>query len=86
MRFVNSKHKAPRLQQGRKLKGSDVCMNEHLNKHNADIARKARFLKKEKKIQATWTTNCKIYIKLNGRPGGAKLMVIRDIVELDKFL
>lgn len=85
IRFTNRKHKIALLRQGRKLKGTDVYVNEHLTKKNADIARKARFLKKQGKIQSTWTTNCKVCIKLNGSPEEAKVLVIRDIDELNKF-
>lgn len=63
--IVNRKHKTAVLKQGRKLKGENVFINEHLTKHNADIARKARYLRKQRKIQNTWTTNSKIFIKLN---------------------
>lgn len=79
------KHKTAVLKQGRKLKGTDVYMNEHLTRRIADIAWKARSLKKQKKIQSTYSTNCKISIKLNGTPEEAKVMVIKDITELDKF-
>ncbi|KAL7405847.1 hypothetical protein ABVT39_008511 [Epinephelus coioides] len=85
MRFVNRKHKNALIRQGKKLKGSDVYLNEHLTKRNGDIARRARFLRKQRKIQSTWTANCKIYIKLNGSPEEAKVLVIRDIDELDKY-
>lgn len=85
MRFVSRKHKTALLKQGRKLKGINVFINKHLTKHNADIARKARHLKKQKKIQSTWTANCKVYIKLNGSPEKAKMLVIRNMEELDKF-
>ena len=61
MRFVNRKHKTALLKQGRKLKGTNVFINEHLTKRNSDIARKARNLKKQGKIQSTWTNNCKIH-------------------------
>lgn len=30
------------LRQGKKLKGTNVCINEHLIKSNADLARRAR--------------------------------------------
>ena len=83
MRFVNRKHKTALLKQGRKLKGTNVFINEHLTKRNADIARKARFMKKQGKIQHTWTSNCKVFIKLNGTPEQAKVMVIRNIEEMD---
>ncbi|KAJ8358176.1 hypothetical protein AAFF_G00028040 [Aldrovandia affinis] len=83
MRFVNRKHKTALLKQGRKLKGSNVYLNEHLTKRNADIARKARYMKKQRKIQTTWTTNCKVFIKLNGTPEEAKVLVIRNIEDPD---
>lgn len=50
LRFVNRKNKTALLKQGRKLKGTNVYINEHLTKRNADIARKAIYLKKQQKI------------------------------------
>ena len=85
IRFVNRKQKIALLRQGRKLKGTNVYINEHLTKKNSDIARQARLLRKQNKIQSTWTANCKILIKLNGTPEEAKVLVIRDITELDKY-
>ncbi|KAL7394751.1 hypothetical protein ABVT39_003443 [Epinephelus coioides] len=85
LRFANRKHKIALLKQGRKLKGTDVFINEHLAKHNADIARRTRQLKKQRKIQNTWTSNCKVFIKLNGAPEEAKVICIRNIMDLDKF-
>ena len=74
VRFVNRKHKTALLRQGRTLKGTNVFLNEHLSKHNADIARMARNLKKQRKIQNAWTANCKIFIKLNGSPEEASVV------------
>lgn len=86
LRFVNRKHKIALLKQGKKLKGSNVYLNDHLTKRNAEIARKARFLRKERKIQSTWTANCKIYIKLNGTsPEEAKVLVIRHMEDLEEY-
>lgn len=85
LRFVNRKHKVALLKQGKKLKGTDVYMNDHLTKSNADIAKKARQLRREKKIQQTWTANCKVFIKLNGPPENAKVLVIRNIEELNEY-
>ncbi|CAJ1081219.1 hypothetical protein DPX16_5388 [Xyrichtys novacula] len=85
IRFTNRKHKNALLRQGRKLKGSDVYVNEHLTPKNGAIAKKARFLKKHKKIQSTWTANCKVCIKLNGSPEEAKVLVIKEMEELDKY-
>ena len=85
VRFVNRKHKAALLKQGRKLKGSNVYINEHLTKKNGEIAKQARFLKRQEKIQGTWSANCKIFIKLNGTPEEAKTLIIRELSELDKY-
>lgn len=85
MRFANRKHKIALLRQGKLLKGTNVYINDHLIKKNGDIAKKARFLKKQGKIQRTWVFNCKIYIKLNGTPEEAKVLVVKSMADLDKF-
>ena len=53
MRFVNRKLKIALLKQGRKLKETNVYINEHLTKHNSDIAKQACYLKKQK-INSTY--------------------------------
>lgn len=85
LRFTNRKNKIELMKQGKKLKGTNIYLNDHLTKKNADIAKKARFLRKQSKIQNTWVMNCKIYIKLNGPPELAKVLVVRDIDELNKY-
>lgn len=86
IRFVNRKDKAALLKQGRKLRGTNVFINEHLTKQNADLARKARNLRKEGKIQSTWTNNCKVFIKTNGAtPEEEKVLLIRKMEELEKY-
>lgn len=45
LRFVNRKHKTTQTKQGRKLKGSNVNINNHLTRQNAQIAKKARYLR-----------------------------------------
>lgn len=85
LRFINRKHKVALLKKGKMLKGTDVYINEHLTKTNADIANKARYLRRMKKIQSTWTRNCKIFIKLNGSPEEAKVLMVRNIEELEKL-
>ena len=83
IRFSNRKHKNELMKQGRKLKGTQVYLNEHLTKQNAAIAREARILRKERKIKETWTRNCKIYISLNGAsPEAEKVLIVRSIEEL----
>ncbi|KAL7392881.1 hypothetical protein ABVT39_003251 [Epinephelus coioides] len=83
--FVNRKQKIALLHQGRKMKGTNVYINEHLTKKNSDIARQARLLRKQNKFQSTWTANCKIVIKLIGTQEAAKVLVVQEITELDKY-
>lgn len=85
IRFVNRKHKVALLRQGRNLKGTNVYINEHLTRKNAAIARQARLLRKESKIQGTWTSNCRVFIKLNGSPEQARIIWIKEVNELDQF-
>lgn len=86
MHFVNHKHKVALLRQGGKLKGTKVYLNEHLTKKNADIAKDARLLRKNEKIQSTWTRNCKVWIKTNGlQPEDVKVLAIRESNQLDEY-
>lgn len=85
LRFANRKFKNDLLRQGSKLKGSDVYLNEHLTKCNGEIAKRARYLRKQKKIQDTWSYNCKISVKLNGTPEQAKVLLVRSLKDLDKY-
>jgi len=86
LRFANRKQKTELMRQGKKLKGTSVYLNDHLTKKAAGIAREARILKKNGKIKATWTRNCKIFIQLNGRtPEQAKVILVREMKDLDQF-
>ena len=85
MRFANRKYKSDLLRQGRKLKGSNVYINEHLTKSNAAIAKKARFLKKQDKIQSTWTVSCKVFIKTKDAPENSRGLLIKNISDLAKY-
>lgn len=86
LRFVNRKSKVELLKQGRKLRGSDVYLNEHLTKLNAEIAREARKLKRNNKIKGTWTRNCRVLIQLNGStPEQSKIITVRELRDLDKY-
>lgn len=85
IRFVNRKNKNGLLRQAKKFRGTDVYLNENLTKKNSDIARQARALRKQSKIQGTWTRNCKVWIKLNGTPEEAKVIMIRELADLDKL-
>lgn len=82
---MSRKTKIELLKQGKKLKGTGVYLNEHLTKKTAEIARQARSLKKQNKIQATWTRNCKVMIRLNGNPEEAKVVMIRELKDLEQY-
>lgn len=69
----------------KKLTGTGVYLNEHLTKTNAEIAIVVRILRKQNKIQATWTRNCKVLIRLNGAPQSAKVVMVRELKDLSKY-
>lgn len=80
--FISRKQRNDVLMQAKKLKGTNVYLNEHLTKRNGDIAREARMLRKQKKIIATWTRNGNVWIR---EQEGSQAKIIRDLKELDTF-
>ena len=56
VRFINRKSKVNILKNGRKLKGTNVYVNIHLSRKNADIAGFARQLKRRQHLHSTWKT------------------------------
>ena len=67
------------MKNARKLKGSNVYINEHLTKRNSDLAYKARKYKKMGLITSTWTYNCVVMIKIKGAtPDDCKYIKIND--------
>ncbi|KAL7372664.1 hypothetical protein ABVT39_020373 [Epinephelus coioides] len=85
VRFVSRKSKIKLLRQARKLSRTGVYLNEHLTKKNADIAWQARILRKQNQIQSIWTRNCKVMIRLIGRPDTAKVVMVREMKDLDPY-
>ena len=81
VRFVNKKSKIKVLQNVRKLKGSNVYINEHLTKKNGEIAKKAKLLRRHGKISNTWTRDCKVFVKTIGVPEVAKIHQIRNMTD-----
>ena len=79
IRFVNRKTKIRMLQQRKKLDKTQVYVNEHLTKHNSNLFRIARKLKKEGKIMNTFTRNCSVVVHYRMQNGDSKYAVIRDI-------
>ena len=81
VRFVNKKSKIKVLKNVRKLKGTNVYINEHLTKKNGKIAKKARLLRREGKISNTWTRDCKVFVKTIDVPEVAKIHQIRNMTD-----
>ena len=84
IRMVSRKSKVEVLRNSKKLKDSNVYVNEHLTTKNAAIAKNARILRKRGNIISTWTRNCKVFIKamIEGEP---KVLQISNMDELRKF-
>lgn len=56
VRFISRKARNSLMVQASKLKGTNVYINEHLTKKKkGNIARGARLLKKQTRIETTWT-------------------------------
>ena len=85
VRFTNRKTKERILKNKKKLKGTGVFVNEYLSPKNVDIPIFARTMRRQHKIQNTWTRNCKVYIKTNGVPEVSSVLCIKNITELHKF-
>lgn len=82
VQFANLKHKMELLGQSSKLRGTGIYLNEHLTETNGEISRYGRLLRKQHKIQSTWTRNGKVYIKLNGSD---QVEPIKHLNELEQY-
>ena len=63
---------------------ASVYINDHLSRKNANISALSRQLKRRQRIHSTFTRNCKA-VETNGAPGVTRVVLIKDISELDKF-
>ena len=70
------------MKQAKKLKGTNVYVNDHLTKKNADIAKEARLLRKQSHILATWVWNCRIWIR---QKEGMNAVQVKSIKDLEKY-
>jgi hypothetical protein len=63
-----------------------VYLNDHLTPKNAELARKARLLRKDEVIEGTWTKNCNIFVKTKGlTPEDQKVFMIKEEADLIKL-
>ena len=87
VRLISRKKKIELLKHNKTLKDlkANIFINEHLTQYNAAIARKARALRKQGKLVATWTRNCKIYVKIQRSDEQTQVLVIKTMEELEKL-
>ena len=85
IKLCSRKSKINILQQAKQLKSSNIYINEHLTKQNAAIAREARVLRKQQKIESTWTRNCRVFIKFSLDGEHSEIAAVANVDELKKF-
>ena len=85
IRFVSRKTKQRLMSNAKKLKGTSVFINEHLTSKNANIAREARAMVKDRTLNSCWTRNGYVFIKRAERGGTMKVEVIKDVEDLRKL-
>ena len=79
MKLKRHKAKLKNPSNAKKLRGSDVYINEHLTRQNAHLARKARDSRRKGLILSTRTKNCNVIIRTNGQtPEQCKVITIHD--------
>ena len=79
LKLKSRKAKKKILSNAKKFRGSDVYINEHLTRQNADLARKAREYKRKGLILSTWKKNCNVIIRTKGQtPEQCKVTIIHD--------
>lgn len=70
---------------GKKLRVTNFYVNEHFTAKQAELAKAAWLLRKQGKIQSTWTRNCKVFLKENGPADSAKIRLAKSIEVLIDF-
>ena len=63
VKFMRNSTKQSIMINRKKLKKSDIFINEHLTQRNVEVEKKARKMKKDGVIHSVWTWNGKVYIK-----------------------
>ena len=81
--LINNAVKRDVMMGRKKLKGTRIYVNEQLTKKNAALFKKARDLKKQAKIDSTWTYNEKVFLK-KSQSGSPKEITAEE--DLSPFL
>ena len=63
IQFLSSDKRTEIMRKRKSLKGTNIFLNDHLSRLNNALFHRARTLRKENKIDSTWTSNCVIYVK-----------------------
>ena len=99
IRFTNRKDKIKVLQNSwrlsrstdlnnpnKKTEHTNIYINEHLTTKYSTIAKRARDLRRRAVIEKTWVKNCKVFIKYKLANGDFKVMLIKNLDELNAFM
>lgn len=73
-RFAKKKLELDELELGYKNGKSQIFLNDHLIPRLDSLAKRCRDLRRDKKIWATWSRDCKIYVKCKKEDINAKLV------------
>ena len=79
IRLVSRKTKSFILSQAKKLKGTNIYINEHLTKRTLPSRNK------ENKIISTWSRNCKNFIEFQDDREHTKVTIVTELAELYRF-
>jgi len=82
VQFLSAEKKAEVMSRRLQLKGTDIYINEHLSRHNRELFRQARQLKREKKIVSAWSEHCCVYVKIHEGGRRVKVRSLADIAKL----
>ena len=63
IQFLSSDKRTEIMRKRKTLKGTNIFLNDHLSRLNNALFHQTRTLRKENKINITWTSNCIIYVK-----------------------
>lgn len=75
VRFTNRQTRNAVYSAKKLLKNRPIYISEHLTKHASDLFYEARQLLKKKKIFATWTQGCHVFVKFSDDPTARPVLV-----------
>ena len=79
VRFANRLAREDMMRNRKLLRNTGICLSDHLTKRNSYLFKLGRDLKQDKKIQQVWTTNCRIFAKLENNT--VKQMEMSELVD-----